>query len=142
MGLTLPTEAQWENGTRAGTQTPWWTGLERESLREMHVANLADQAAGRADEQWQDIASWPELDDGDAVHAPVGTFTPNPFGLHEVHGNVWEWCLDGRGDELVIRGGGFNCAANSARSAYRYATANTGTGYFLGVRPAREVTED
>src|SRR5262249_43552536 len=81
LGIELPTEAQWEYGARAGTDTPWWTGSERTSLQ--GAANLADQfckthsgAAGWSYEEW--------LDDGYTSHAPVGTYRANSFGLHDV----------------------------------------------------------
>jgi formylglycine-generating enzyme required for sulfatase activity len=157
-GLGLSSEAQWECGARGGTDTPWWTGADRESLR--GAANLADQAAARAGATWGDIKDWPELDDGYAVHAPVGTYSANAFGLHEVHGNVWEWCLDGfdsgfygqspRRDPVaphegaayrVTRGGGFNIAASLARSALRSFLTPSDAIPFLGVRPARGTTE-
>jgi formylglycine-generating enzyme required for sulfatase activity len=153
-GLALPSEAQWEHGARAGTDTPWWTGAERESLR--GAANLADQAAARGGATWQDIKDWPELDDGFVVHAPVGTYTPNAFGLHEVVGNLWEWCLDGYhygfygrsppkdplapwegASERVHRGGGFVNAASNARSALRNGGTPSHADTNVGVRPAR-----
>ncbi len=92
LGLSLPSEAQWENDCRGGTSTPRWTGEERESLRgNVNVADMAFVHAGGL----KSIADeWPDLDDGWGVHAPVGTFAPNPFGLWEVLGNVWEWCQD------------------------------------------------
>ena len=119
LGLRLPTEAQWEYSARAGTTSVWWTGNSVKSLR--GAANLADasyHSAGRPG----DSEEW--LNDGFEVHAPVGSLLPNPFGLHDIVGNVWEWCEntyqpyrssaaqameddpDRPGDYRVLRGGG------------------------------------
>ena len=156
LGLALPTEAQWERGARAGTDMPWSTGRERETLR--GAANLADQAAARAGASWQDINDWPDLDDDWAGHAAVGSFRPNAFGLHDVHGNLWEWCRDGYDPFFYshcpemdpirefsgtlspcLRGGSFTLAASAARSAYRsYSTATDGDPN-LGLRPAKDL---
>ena len=160
-GLALPSEAQWEHGTRAGTDTVWWTGSERESLREKHAANLADQAAARAGADWSDIKDWPELDDEYAVHAPAGTYAANAFGLHEVAGNLAEWCQDGfdawsyskrsakdpvalvppwdAAANRVVRGGSFFEDASLARSAYRTYISPSYTASMIGVRPARAI---
>jgi formylglycine-generating enzyme required for sulfatase activity len=156
LGVELPSEAQWEYGARSGTQTPWWTGEERDSL--LGAANLADQSAKRAGAKWQDIKDWPELDDGYPVDAPVNQLAANPFGLHHVHGNVWEWCRDGYdGDfyrqsqgkdpvsdpagssDRVYRGGAFGSAAVDARSARRGIAAPEDAIIDLGVRPARAI---
>jgi len=155
-GLALPTEAQWEHAARGGTDTPWWTGTERDSLREAHAANLADQAASRAGATWGDIDDWPELDDGYPLHAPIGTYSANPFGLHEVTGNLWEWCQDGlvagsfaqgpsrdpvapatAGAPRVCRGGSFDLAARFARSTSRGRRMASYSDSYLGLRPAR-----
>ena len=93
LGLALPSEAQWERAARGGRSTACWTGQERESLRDN--VNLADQTAKKAGAIWQSIAEWPDLEDGSVVHCAVGKYAANGFGLHEVAGNVWEWCLDG-----------------------------------------------
>jgi formylglycine-generating enzyme required for sulfatase activity len=156
VGLGLPSDAQWEYAARAGTSTIWWPGSDQEALRAQHAANLADQSASRLGATWPSIGEWPDLDDGYGAHAPIGTYAANAFGLCEVVGNLWEWCLDGS-DELfyfhsprldplapwegaltrVVRGGGFDSSARAARSAYRAHYGPTIADDALGVRPAR-----
>jgi formylglycine-generating enzyme required for sulfatase activity len=68
----LATEAEWEYAARAGTTTPWSSGATADSLKD--VAWLADSSDGAPHE--------------------VGTKKPNPWGLHDLHGNVAEWVLD------------------------------------------------
>ena len=152
LGLSLPSEAQWEYGARGGTTTPWWTGSERDSLR--GAVNMADQAAARMGGDWP--SDWPELDDGFGGYAPVDQFEPNPFGLHNVHGNVWEWCFDAtRGyspdparDPVVdpvlsqmriIRGGAFNSPASNTRCALRRTFTAEYAGLEAGLRPVRTI---
>ncbi|MEX1361890.1 MAG: SUMF1/EgtB/PvdO family nonheme iron enzyme [Nannocystaceae bacterium] len=116
-GLSLPTEAQWERACRADTTTAYWSGRQESDLAA--VGWYADNSEQR-------------------VH-PVGECEPNPFGLYDVHGNVWEWCRDEFGDykghsprpgdglrhpplpdgNRVIRGGSWIDPARKARSAYR-----------------------
>jgi len=152
-GLTLPSEAQWEYGARAGTDTPWWSGEDLTLLAE--VANVADRSyrihGGALDQSWED---W---DDGAHDTAPVGRYAPNLYGLYDVHGNVFEWCLDPYGPypleqmdplqedqagstDRVARGGSFNVAALVTRSADRYDAPAEDTGGFLGCRPARSIS--
>jgi len=156
LGLELPTEARWEYAARAGTTSAWWSGDERDAL--IGVANLADATAARAGAKFDAIREWPEFDDGFVVHAPVGSYAPNPFGLHDVHGNVLEWCRDWRvdypvgapraGDGLrevkpalyrVYRGGGFIYSASAARSAYRDGNAPGYRGSSIGLRATRSI---
>ncbi len=154
-GLALPTEAQWERACRAETDTPWWTGRELEGLGA--VANVADgYGKNHGAGTW---TAWEAaLDDGFTNHAPVGSFRANPFGLFDVHGNVWEWCRDGLGDYdlpmaqwdgerqgagpryRVNRGGGFRDVAAYARCANRGAYDPEYAVNELGVRPARVIT--
>jgi sulfatase modifying factor 1 len=156
LDLVLPSEAQWEYGARAFTDTPWSSGLEKEALT--LVANLADAfaKANGAPSTWYFEAG----SDGYVVHSPVGSFAPNAFGLHDVHGNLLEWGLDGFDGDFygsspltdpvnpfvgsvprVYRGGSFNLIAVYARSAYRGNDTPTTADRTLGVRPARAITD-
>jgi len=94
----LPTEAEWEYACRAGSTTRYWFGDDPEGL--IRVGNVPDQAyyeyEMRVENNRPMTYSTIKGNDGYAYEpAPVATFDPNPFGLYDVHGNVWEWCLDG-----------------------------------------------
>lgn len=152
LDLMLPTEAQWEYAARGGTTTIWWTGNSRESLRE--AANLADMTyKEEADHEELKHEEW--LNDGFAPHAPVDSFRPNPFGLHNVTGNVWEWCRDSWHDNYdsapsdssswdaddnlirVTRGGAMNSVSKRCRMTYRRRTPAKFKAYAVGCRPVR-----
>ncbi|MEM7231442.1 MAG: SUMF1/EgtB/PvdO family nonheme iron enzyme [Planctomycetota bacterium] len=153
LGLTIPTSAQWEYAARAGTTTAWWTGSDRQSLK--GNVNIADQAAARVGAPWTSIRDWPEFDDGHAIHAPVGSFPKNPFGLHEIAGNLFEWTRDqdspytsparsgdglrppGKHDTRSLRGGGYAAIEEYTRSARSEPTSPAFRGNNVGVRPAR-----
>jgi formylglycine-generating enzyme required for sulfatase activity len=78
----LPTEAEWEHACRAGTASLYCNGSAELTLPK--VANLADASA--------QLVYSKEWNDGYSRTAPVGKFEPNAFGLHDMHGNVYEWC--------------------------------------------------
>jgi serine/threonine protein kinase/formylglycine-generating enzyme required for sulfatase activity len=155
IGLTLPTEAQWEYAARAGTRTRWSTGNDARSVR--GYANLRDVSAVRSEVRHVHLAFERWLDDGYAGLAPVGSFRPNGFGLYDTIGNVAEWTRDwfqvyecpvrpGTGERIpvdagpmrrVLRGGNRNALAAMARASARIHVDPTTAEVGNGLRPAR-----
>jgi len=121
-GYRLPTEAQWEYACRAGTKTMYFFGNDSSKLTD--YAWLDENSGGKP--------------------RPVGQKQPNPWGLYDMVGNVWEWCNDfykvdyyqespeedpkgpDVGETKVVRGGAWKFSADSCRSGYRY---NEDPGY-------------
>jgi formylglycine-generating enzyme required for sulfatase activity len=131
--LELPTEAQWEVACRAGTKGAYSFGKKAD--------DLGDHA-------------WYEANAGGKTH-PVATKKGNAFGLHDMHGNVLEWCRDGyevldEGDatdpvgpssagDRVVRGGSWQNAATVQRSAFRMRTHPADKQAGIGFRPVKTV---
>ena len=117
-GWRLPTEAQWEYAARAGTQAAFSDGSNDWEKDRDAIGKIA----------------WLGFNSGEMSHE-VGLKQANPWGLHDMHGNVWEWCWDwnekypaqaqtdppgaSSGSVRVVRGGSWGLSAQSARSAYR-----------------------
>jgi formylglycine-generating enzyme required for sulfatase activity len=130
----LPTEAQWEYACRAGTKTAYCFGDDPKKLG--HYAWFDDNSQG-------------------ATHA-VGMKKPNLWGLHDMHGNAWQWCADWsakypkgavtdpqgpkEGSDRVFRGGSWSYSSRYCRSAFRFGhepeVCDNGLGFRLSV-PAR-----
>jgi formylglycine-generating enzyme required for sulfatase activity len=143
----LPTEAEWEFAARAGSRSPfpWGDELEPNGEHRMNVFQGEFPARNSGS-------------DGYLATAPVDAFPPNAFGLHNVTGNVWEWCADwyspsyysqspsndprgpASGSTRVQRGGSYLCHASYCRryrvSARLGAEPESSTGN-LGFRVAR-----
>lgn len=158
LGYQLPTKTQWEYACRAGTWSPWSTGSVVSSLA--GYCNIADEGSKK---DWE--VSWsfePGLVDGFHFHAPVGTYKPNAFGIHDMHGNVWEWLRDyyiphdescmRAGDGEIVRpklyehatsrstaGGSYYYSAFYARSALWKSRAPEEKTKDIGVRPVRKL---
>jgi sulfatase modifying factor 1 len=86
----LPTEAEWERAARAGSRGPRFFGTDRSALPS--YVNFGDKHLPTGPQ---------DLDDGYAVSAPVGSYRPNPWGLHDMLGNVHERCQDWYSDMLI-----------------------------------------
>ncbi|NNJ85107.1 MAG: formylglycine-generating enzyme family protein [Gammaproteobacteria bacterium] len=144
LNLMLPTEAQWEYACRAGTETATHGGPI--ALSGSNHAKVLDAIAwygGNSGIDFEldngcDSSGWREkqYDHRLAGTHPVARKQPNPWGLHDMLGNVWEWCRDGPrayGDETVIdpigpeksggertvRGGSWYYFARYVRAAFR-----------------------
>jgi formylglycine-generating enzyme required for sulfatase activity len=127
----LPTEAEWEYACRAWTSTRFSYG------EDWGYTNLTNYA-------------WFAANAGFVTHS-VGLKLPNPWGLYDMHGNVWEWCqdwlgayvggtaLDPQGRSYGIRGGGFTLGAPFSRSAdrcnYCYASQRPDIGFRVVLVP-------
>ncbi len=121
----LPTEQQWEYAARAGTTTPFYFGTHVSDL--VKHANFADVTLYNTDEGFYAYANR-KLNDGFASIAPVGSFLPNPWGLHDVYGNLSELCdtpyeaanvKANNYPNVVIRGGSWLSQPEYCRSAFR-----------------------
>jgi formylglycine-generating enzyme required for sulfatase activity len=132
----LPTEAEWEYACRAGTTSAFNDG------------SACTQPEGK--DPALDRLGWVNKNSGKETH-PVGEKLPNAWGLHDLHGNVWEWCLDGKRDYTaeaqtdpfgpveegafrVVRGGSWYSRARDCRAAIRFRSHPEYRDGLLGLR--------
>jgi len=138
----LPTEAEWEYACRARTTGPFSTGDTLTTAQANFNGKFPYGSSPAGDYRQKPT--------------PVGSFPLNPWGLADMHGNVWEWTDDwyapyvesaaanvdprgpAAGDKRVIRGGSWYFDANSARCGLRYTHAPQDKGFSLGFRVAAD----
>lgn len=166
--FALPTEAQWEWACRAGSDQPFWYGdkntnfgtfanLADVSIKLLAVTGVNPQPITNPDKYEDWIPKDARFDDGQKILCAVGQYTPNPWGLRDMHGNAWEWtasCIraypyadgDGRndpaaGEKRVVRGGSFYDRPYRATASYRLAYESWQRVYNVSFRvvcPAEE----
>jgi len=140
--LTLPTEAQWEYACRAGTRTAFWWGSELTTEQANYDGHFPYNNGAKGEDRHTTV--------------PVKSFTPNPWGLYQMHGNVWEWCQDRyqhqhgpmseesmknpkgpkNGADRVLRGGCWVSFGRRLRCAYRSRRPPDGRVHGSGLRLA------
>jgi formylglycine-generating enzyme required for sulfatase activity len=139
-GYRLPSEAEWEYACRAGAATPFHFGSQL-SGKEANTNGYSYGAAGAG----------PNL----TRTTTVGSYSPNDFGLFDMHGNVWEWCQDWYGQDYyagsptddptgpdsgtfrVLRGGSWFNFPRNARAAYRFRSQPAARDHNFGFRVAK-----
>ncbi|MFZ2649317.1 MAG: formylglycine-generating enzyme family protein [Burkholderiaceae bacterium] len=144
----LLSESEWEYAARAGTTTPYHAG----PAIDPNAANIADKQSATAASSRPGGFGIPVAG---KQTVPVGSYAPNAFGLHDVHGNVWEWVEDCVNDgyagapadghawtsgncvKRVLRGGSWADYAVGARSAIRSGLGTGNRGRTIGLRVAR-----
>jgi len=138
----LPSEAEWEYAARAGSNRnyPWGDTASHEYANYGIREGKTNKGLVKGRDQWM-------------VTAPVARFPANEWGLHDMHGNVWEWVEDTMQDDYtnapsngeawveagdnkkrVIRGGSWDSTAYALRSTYRHSYPEDGTSSRLGFR--------
>jgi len=136
----LPTEAEWEYACRAGTTTPFANGPRLDDS----LANFNAEVSS----EYSSLGAFLEHP------ISVGSYTPNQWGLYDMHGNVWEWVSDwhapysenaitdpkgpSSGKEKILRGGSWYFGAENARSSHRRTHDPTLWGFSIGFRVVLE----
>ena len=152
----LLSESEFEYAARGGTKTPWFWGGNEDKKKTCEFANLHDEAGKEAHPNY--VWSHVLCNDGAAENIAGGKYKPNPFGLHDMIGNVREWVEDchqagyvgapedgsvraneGKCEKRVVRGGGWLDGPSTARAAYRYSEVESMKTHQLGFRLARDL---
>jgi formylglycine-generating enzyme required for sulfatase activity len=144
--LDLPTEAQWERACRAGT------GMALNSGKNLTNTGSCPNMSEVGRYWYNGGSGYSQGGDTSVATAKVGSYLPNAWGLYDMHGNAWEWCLDwyetyhaattdpagaASGSIRVSRGGGWGYFAYGCRSAIRYGSRPSYRYFSFGFRLSR-----
>jgi formylglycine-generating enzyme required for sulfatase activity len=120
----LPSEAEWEHACRAGTKTEFWWGNEISTAQANYDGNYTFGNGKKGEYRQRTV--------------PVDSFQANPWGLYQVHGNVWEWCEDSYDpSSRVVRGGSWSVVPGNLCSSDRFGVVPGFRFINLGFRVAR-----
>ncbi|MGB9164126.1 MAG: formylglycine-generating enzyme family protein, partial [Rhodomicrobium sp.] len=140
----LPSEGEWEYACRAGIITPFWWGSSISTDRANYDGRFTFGDNNKGECRQKTV--------------PVKSFDPNPWGLYQIHGNVWEWCEDswndtynhapsngsacttGDGSVHVLRGGSWSNPPQYLRASFRVRNGVGLRGYNAGFRLVRTLT--
>ena len=111
LDFDLPSDAQWEFAARAGHGSGYW-GDGSKVLNTDTDANLNKLARYRGDNPGGTSATTSTAPTAGGT-AIVGSYKPNSWGLYDMHGNVWEWCLDWYEDDVSAHGGDVNISLST-----------------------------
>jgi formylglycine-generating enzyme required for sulfatase activity len=141
LAYRLPSEAEWEYACRARKTTPFWTGATISTKHANYDGNHTYGSGSKGEYRQRTT--------------PVDIFQANPWGLHDMHGNVWEWCDDCSNDNYhgapadgsawlegncswhVVRGGAWNYGPRVLRSSFRIWSVSDLRDFNLGFRVSR-----
>ena len=119
----LLSEAEREYAARAGTATPFWWGSSISTEQANYDGNLVYGRGPKGEFRQRTL--------------PVDSFQANPWGLYQVHGNVWEWTADTSEHTAVVRGGSWSSEAPHLRAAFRGQMAREFSYDYIGFRCVR-----
>lgn len=138
-----PTEEQWEYAARAGSKEKYYFGSDDSKL---HLyANFADKSLYDLRDGYFNYSDR-SLNDGTPKIAEVGSYKPNAWGLHDMYGNVWEWCntvytedrsipdKKNKGKGQVVKGGSWCSQKSYCHSAFRHSFEGRFEQNFIGIR--------